>query len=171
MSLKQYDVAFAKYSTSLNIKRVPLLSWNFHSENFEIVRNGLSDTTILNKIGEEKNWITNFDLQNELLKQTVIVVTDTDLKIVFASKNIVKMNGYYPEEVIGNSPKMFQGKNTDPITSNEISLAIKNQKPFEKTVVNYCKDGSIYKCHIKGFPIFNSKGQLTNFIAFENIAA
>jgi predicted Zn-dependent protease len=49
--------------------------------------------------------------------------------------------------------------------------AILNKVPFEKNVINYCKDGSLYKCHIKGFPIFNNKGEVTNFIAFEKIAA
>ena len=81
------------------------------------------------------------------------------------------MNGYEAQEVIGNSPKMFQGAKTDLQVSNEIRQAILKKVPFEKNVINYCKDGSVYNCHIKGFPIFNNKGEVINFIAFEKIAA
>ena len=81
------------------------------------------------------------------------------------------MNGYEAHEVIGNSPKMFQGAKTDLQVSNEIRQSILNKLPFEKVIINYCKDGSTYNCHIKGFPIFNHKGEVTNFIAFEKIAA
>ena len=66
---------------------------------------------------------------------------------------------------------MFQGQATDDAISREIGIAVQNQLPFEKTILNYCKDGSLYKCHIKGFPVFNKQGELTNFIAFEKIAA
>jgi hypothetical protein len=33
--------------------------------------------------------------------------------------------------------------------------------------VNYNKNGEIYICLIKGFPVFNIKGKLSHFIAFE----
>jgi hypothetical protein len=37
------------------------------------------------------------------------------------------MNGYNNEEVIGQSPKMFHGVDTDLEVSNEIRLAIQNK--------------------------------------------
>jgi hypothetical protein len=80
------------------------------------------------------------------------------------------MNGYLPNEVIGKSPKMFQGKKTCPKTSQEIREAINAAVPFEKDVINYSKNGNIYNCQIKGLPIFNTLGQLTHFMAFEKVA-
>nr|MBP6414812.1 PAS domain-containing protein [Bacteroidia bacterium] len=74
------------------------------------------------------------------------------------------------EEVLGRSPKMFQGQATCLKTAKEIGEAVRNHQPFEKRVINYSKDGSVYNCHIKGFPIFNHEGTLTNFIAFEKAA-
>jgi PAS domain S-box-containing protein len=84
---------------------------------------------------------------------------------------MVEMNGYTPNEVIGNSPKMFQGKLTNEKISKEISEAVKTKQPFDKVIINYCKDGSLYKCQIKGYPVFDTNGKLINFIAFEKIAA
>jgi hypothetical protein len=80
------------------------------------------------------------------------------------------MNGYVEAEVLGKSPKMFQGEATNQITSNEIRKAIVEQQPFEKIVMNYKKNGEVYACLIKGFPVFNTKGDLSHYIAFEKAA-
>jgi PAS domain S-box-containing protein len=163
-----YERAVAKYYSGLAIKTLPLISWDIFSQSFLNNQLTFLDNSELNKLETINNWDTTWNL---LQNETVIVVTDSKLKIVFASGNINKMNGYNPKEVVGQTPKMFQGKDTDDIVSNEIRLAIANQKPFDKVVLNYRKDGSVYKCHIKGHPIFNRKGKLINFIAFEKIAA
>ncbi|WP_395052230.1 PAS domain-containing protein [Flavobacterium sp.] len=171
MEFKEYENAIEKYFKTLKINKSPLKCWSFYGNYFEKLKTSLSDTTLLDAIVTNNNWNTNWSFQEELNDETVIVVTDATLNIVFASKNMIKMNGYVPNEVIGNSPKMFQGDLTDDTISREISIAVKTQQSFEKTIMNYCKDGSLYKCHIKGYPIFNKKGVLTNFIAFEKIAA
>lgn len=170
MEFKEYENGIAKYFSELNITSMPLTTWDFYSEFFDKTKKSVSDACLLDKIASINEWGQKWDIKQKLQNETVIVVTCPKLKIVFASQNIMKMNGYIPEEVIGNSPKMFQGKATDATVSREIGDAVMAQKPFEKVVVNYRKDGSLYKCHIKGFPIFNAKGELTNFIAFEKAA-
>jgi hypothetical protein len=74
------------------------------------------------------------------------------------------MNGYVEEEVIGRSPKCFK-EILLCLTSSKIRKD-STAKPF-KTVVNYNKNGEIYICLIKRFPVFNIKGKLSHFIAFE----
>lgn len=171
MKLLEYEKAIAKYNSGLNLKPMPLISWDLFSQSFSNKHASVFDASALHKLETNNNWNTSWDFNQKLQNDTVIVVTNSDLKIVFASRNIVKMNGYNPKEVIGKSPKMFQGQDTDASISYEISQAIKQKQPFEKVVLNYCKDGSTYKCHIKGYPIFNQEGKLINFIAFEKIAA
>jgi PAS domain S-box-containing protein len=134
------------------------------------VKSFFQDLNKLNSIASQNKWIqNNWDIKNSL-KEEVIIVTDAKLKIVFASHNIVKMNGYVEAEVLGKSPKMFQGEATNQITSNEIRKAIVEQQPFEKIVMNYKKNGEVYACLIKGFPVFNTKGDLSHYIAFEKAA-
>jgi len=171
MEFKVYDAAFAKQHNKASVNEMPLVSWDIYSQ-FLFQTNALiNDVNSLNQIATKNQWKSVWDFKENLQDKTVIVVTDAQLKIVFATKNIKSMNGYEANEVVGNSPKMFQGKQTDLEVSNEIRQAIINKIPFEKNVINYCKDGSLYKCHIKGFPVFNHKGEVTNFIAFEKIAA
>lgn len=171
MDLNVYDAAFAKQYGNGTTKAMPLISWDIFSQFLLQTNVVLNDVHSLHQIANKNQWKSVWDYKESLQVETVIVVTDSQLKIVFASKNIQKMNGYEANEVVGNSPKMFQGAETDLNISNEIRQAILNKVPFDKNVINYCKDGSLYKCHIKGFPVFNHKGEVTNFIAFEKIAA
>jgi PAS domain S-box-containing protein len=171
VELTDYEIALQKYYSKLEGYKMPLNSWSFYASAFQTMKNELADVRMLQALVLLNSWQQNWNFNEEFANDTVIVVTDASLKIVFASKNMVEMNGYVPEEVIGNSPRMFQGELTNTTISSEIGLAVRNQQPFDKVILNYCKDGSLYKCRIKGFPIFNDKGELKNFIAFENIAA
>ncbi|MFV8269216.1 PAS domain-containing protein [Flavobacterium sp. GT2N3] len=169
-NFRQYDEAIAKYHSSLNVKTVPVTSWNFHNDFLGLIKNIFVDVNKLGVLASQSKWIhNNWDLKTRL-REEVIILTDTKLNIVFASYNMIKMNGYVESEVLGKNPKIFQGKSTDLAISNEIRTAISLQQPFEKTVMNYKKNGDVYVCLIKGFPIFNRKGKLSHYIAFEKAA-
>jgi PAS domain S-box-containing protein len=169
-SFKEYDKAIARYHNGLNIKTLPIISWEFNHVFLDELKNNFLDVSRINKMSTQSKWSkNNWDFKN-ILNDQVIIVTDAKLKIVFASNNIVKMNGYSESEVIGQSPKMFHGKDTCHKTSNEIREAVSMRIPFEKNVLNYKKNGETYQCLIKGFPIFDLKGELSHFIAFEKAA-
>jgi PAS domain S-box-containing protein len=169
--LKQYEKAIVKYQSDLRIKSFVVLSLDFHYHFVKQLKNSLLDFRNLKGIALKNKWelSSEWDI-DAIIKEEVILVTNSELAIVFASHNIRKMNGYSPIEVLGESPKMFQGELTDSIVSSEISEAIKRQQAFEKTVLNYKKNGEVYTCLIKGYPIFNKKGQLSHYIAFEKAA-
>jgi PAS domain S-box-containing protein len=170
IEFEQYDIAFAKHHDKREIIMAPIVSWDFHHRYLDEVKNIYVDCTKLSGIASASRWrAEDWDFKNKL-KEEVVIVTDAKLEIVFASHNMTKMNGYLEEEVIGKSPKMFQGHASSVLTSREIRKAIELQQPFEKTVVNYNKNGEIYICFIKGFPVFNIKGKLSHFIAFEKAA-
>ena len=169
-NFKHYDEASAKFYDTLNIKTVPVLSWDFQYLFLNDIKESFQDLIRINAIATKSKWSSNnWDIESRLNNE-VIILTDAKLEIVFASYNIVKMNGYIEAEVLGKSPKMFHGKETCLKISNEIREAVLLQQPFEKTVLNYKKNGETYQCEIKGFPVFNIKGELSHFIAFEKAA-
>lgn len=166
----EYDKAAAKYYNGLVINSLPIISWDFSHVFTDEIKNSILDVSRINKIATKSKWANHdWDLKS-ILNEEVIIVTDAKLRIVFASNNIVKMNGYKEAEILGNSPKMFHGKDTSNKTSNEIRRAVELQKPFEKSVLNYKKNGETYQCLIRGFPVFDVKGKLSHFIAFEKAA-
>lgn len=164
-----YDSVMDRYYKKMSNYILPLSSWEFYGENHQVVENFKEDFITLKKI--TKNWSFTRDYYKEIVKENfVVVITNSELKIVFASQNIQKMNGYLPEEVIGNSPKMFQGDETCIKTSAKVRKAIDNKIPFEASVLNYKKDQTPYRCLIKGFPVLDKQGKLVNYIAFERAA-
>jgi len=169
---KNYDLAANKFYSSLNIKTLPINSWDLYATYFDNICQAVSDVHALQKLAEGNRWSYTKNFNEELLeKEHVIVVTDAQLRIVHATKNILNMNGYRPEEILGKKPKMFQGADTCKETSKKIGSAVKNAEPFEAVILNYRKDGSIYKCWIKGEPILNTSGEVVNFIAYEKEVA
>lgn len=170
--IKNYDLAANKFYSLLDIKSLPITSWDFYATFFNNTCQNSNDLFILQKLYRNNKWSYNENFDEELSqKKHVIVVTDSQLKIVHATHNILQMNGYTTEEVLGKRPKMFQGVDTCKETSNNIREAVKNKLPFEAILLNYRKDGSSYKCWIKGEPILNKSGEIVNFIAYEKEVA
>lgn len=149
---------------------LPLISWDLYSVFFRNLLEFQQDFTLLDQLSKINKWNIALDLNDELKTNDAVIVTNANLQIVFASHGITEMSGYVPSEVVGNSPKMFQGKGTSAEKRAEINHAISVRKPFEATLLNYKKNGEPYDCHIRSFPIFNKKGELTHFIALEKAA-
>ena len=165
----EYDKAQAKYYGQLNVKTVPVMSWEFNHRFTSEMKSIASDLKKLQNLAADYNWNTDLNFEERIREET-IVVTDHQLKIVYSSESMLEMNGYSEEEVLGQSPKMFQGKDTDVQSLLEINDAIQQRKPFSKTVLNYKKNGKIYHCRIDAYPIFNLQNEFTHFIAFEKAA-
>ena len=170
--IESYDRAAQKFYAQQEVNSLPLHSWDLFSTKLSVLRNGLDEVQNLKVLALMNKWEEPTRFEKEILRKNhIVVVTDANLDIVHASASIFDMNGYRPEEVIGKKPKMFQGDKTCHMTSKKIGEAFKNHKSFEEVVLNYRKNGSIYRCWIQGFPIRNRKGEVVNFIAFEREVA
>ncbi|NJM79978.1 MAG: PAS domain-containing protein [Flavobacterium sp.] len=160
--LKEYDKAWAIYQESLSILPLPLLSWEFYN----LPR---AEQKEFNNI--QANWSEKVDYAKvKNSKPLAVLVTDANLKIIFASTNITEMNGYDYKEIIGNSPKMFQGKDTSLESRKNIRIAVENLQPFKEVILNYKKNGETYLCQIEAYPKFDKQGNFVNYIAFETAA-
>lgn len=158
---EKYDQAWVKYQKKLKLLPLPLVSWEvFSNPNVEI----LSFQTI------QKKWANKEDYHNQI-ENKYVIITDINLKILFATKQISELIGYHKSEIIGKTPKMFQGVLTDSISRQKIRRAISKNHPFKEIVINYKKDGTFYKCEIEAYPKFDSDNNLINYIAFERIAS
>ncbi|MFB9077928.1 PAS domain-containing protein [Flavobacterium procerum] len=146
---------------------VPIMAWDFHYEYVKELKALTVDLEKVNQISNRFTWDEKELNIKERIKNEVVVVTDLSLRIVFASSGIKKMTGYREEEILGKTPKMFQGPETSEKDLDEIREALKLRIPFEKTLDNYRKNGKTYKCKINAFPVYNQKGKISHFIAFE----
>lgn len=168
--LDQYTMTLASSQEQSPITMMPLKSWDIHMSSFSKERNKHKDATELSKLLDKLT--IDADPIGALLEKNakVVVVTRPSLLIEYASSNLVEMSGYLPEEVIGNSPKMFQGPKTNREIAKQIRYNVEQKVPFEAVLTNYKKDKSTYSCVIKGYPAFNKYGELIRYVAIEYAA-
>lgn len=159
----------SEYSASLKSKNLPLMSWDIHLQNISNISKFQEDLIYL------KKFSSKLEIESDILREytenkAVLVITDLDFKIEFVSSNMVEMTGYQPREVIGNTPRMFQGPKTDQKISKSIRELVRKSENFEYTLTNYKKDNSLYKCKIKGYPVYDAKQNVIKYIAVEKVA-
>ena len=140
---------------------LPLISWDIFST---------SNLEASNFNSLQKKWANKEDYHNQIANKSV-VVTDKNLNILFATREIAALTGYHSSEIIGRSPRMFQGVLTSESAKKNIREAISKKHPFKEVLLNYRKDGSTYWCEIEAYPKFDKKNKLVHFIAYERIAS
>lgn len=99
-----------------------------------------------------------------------VVVTDPNLPdnpIVFANPQFWDMTGYPVEETIGYSCRFLQGPETNRETVAEIRNAIAARRTFHGELLNYRKDGTPFWNELTVSPVFDSAGELINFVGLQ----
>lgn len=84
-----------------------------------------------------------------------ILITDASArgKITYANKAFKKLTGHEPTEVLGQTPRILQGKGTDKKVIDRLSVALKTGGKFEGKAINYKKDGTPFIMYWKVLPI------------------
>jgi len=96
-----------------------------------------------------------------------IIITDLDEKIRWVNDSVLKLTGYSREEIIGQSPKMFQFEETNSDTKKFIRENLQALKPFKTEIYNKSKSGRTYWLELYIQPILNKKGFPEGFMAIE----
>lgn len=88
-------------------------------------------------------------------------------KILYVNAAFTQMTGYTADEVLGKSPRILQGPNTDKTELVKLKKALKSWQSCEITVLNYKKNGQPFWCNMQIKPIANAQGWFTQWIAVE----
>ena len=101
-----------------------------------------------------------------------IMITDAELdlpgpRIVFVNPAFTQMTGYTAEEVLGKTPRLFQGPRTDRKVLDRLRRNLAAGEAFEGETTNYRKDGSPFVLAWQITPIREGNGPITHFVAVE----
>ena len=88
-------------------------------------------------------------------------------RIIYANRTFTRMSGYSLEEVLGQTPRMFQGPKTDPATRRKIRDALEAWEAVRIEVLNYRKDGTEFWVELNIVPVANEKGWYTHWVSVQ----
>jgi PAS domain S-box-containing protein len=133
-------------------------------------RNNLIVTGIIQNISEQKKYQEEIQRLSYVAEYTsnCVIIADKTKKIIWVNNSLLKLTGYQQEEVIGNTPAMFQFEKTDLNTISYINSKLANHEIISKVeILNRGKNGNEYWLELNIVPILNVKKEVSGYIAVE----
>lgn len=148
---------------------------DFTSALYKAADGQLRATTLMHDIADRKNREQHLRLLESVLTNTddAVLITEAEPfnepgpKIIFVNDAFTKMTGYTSEEVIGKTPRILQGPNSDKKALKELSKALRNWETHEIETINYKKNGEEFWINFKVTPVADESGWYTHWFAIE----
>ena len=105
--------------------------------------------------------------------QDVVLITEAEPvsspgpRILYVNEAFERMTGYSAAEVIGKTPRILQGPNSDRAALGRIRDALVAWQPVREELINYRKDGTEFYVELSIVPIADEKGWYTHWIAIQ----
>lgn len=87
-----------------------------------------------------------------------------DNPIVACNDAFVALTGYSREEIIGFNCRFLAGPETEPWLTETLRTGIKMQRPTMVEILNYKKDGTLFRNAVMVAPTFDATGELEYFL-------
>ena len=103
----------------------------------------------------------------ESFNSIIITEAGPGYPIIYVNPAFCELTGYGPHEVLGKSPSILQGPNTDNEVLQRLNQNITDGDLFYGQAINYRKDGSEFMMEWKIAPIRNEKEEITHYLAIQ----
>jgi diguanylate cyclase (GGDEF)-like protein/PAS domain S-box-containing protein len=88
-------------------------------------------------------------------------------EIVYANPAVCEITGYQASELVGQSPKMLQGPDTDPAVMRRVRHDLDSGHFFNGETINYRKDGSPFTMEWSISALVGESGRPEYFVAVQ----
>lgn len=102
-----------------------------------------------------------------------IIITEANFnkrelpKIVYVNPAFSLMTGYTAHEIIGNSPDILRGTNSDRDNIKKIITSIKNKDESIIEMIAYTKNQKEFWLRFSMIPIYNSENELSHWVSIQ----
>ncbi len=129
----------------------------------------------LEDVTETRDWRARLRLLDAAVAQLDDVVLITDAahpdaagpRVVFVNEAFTKMTGYSRDEILGATPRILQGPETERARLDEIRDAITARTAMRTELTNYRKDGTRFTVELDITPLFDADGACTHFVSVQ----
>jgi PAS domain S-box-containing protein len=103
----------------------------------------------------------------------VILITEAEPiglsgpRVVYVNEAFTRVTGYEAEEILGQTPRILQGPDTDPETRAFLRRKLAAWEPAEVELLNYRKDGTAFWSELNIRPVANADGWYTHWVAIQ----
>jgi len=113
-----------------------------------------------------------FDTLVQSTSDVVMIIDATPVSeggpyIVYVNPAFESLLGYRAEEVLGKSPRIFNGPDTDKQTRYRIRKALREGKPIRTEILKYARDGRSRWLDMNMVPLRDEQGNITHFACIE----
>lgn len=98
-----------------------------------------------------------------------IIITEANVehpRIVYVNDALIDSLGYTQDELVGSTPRVFQGAKTDRNALDRIRTSLAAQEPVREVLVNYGRDGDKVVFELDIRPVF-VENECVYFVAFQ----
>jgi len=88
-------------------------------------------------------------------------------RIIYVNSAFEKVTGYSRDEVIGKSPRLLQGPETDKTELQKVRAALVNKESVHVELVNYGKSGKPHWLEMDIVPVLGSNGEVPYFASIQ----
>ena len=99
--------------------------------------------------------------------ENLVIITDAEQKIEWVNEGFIKRTGYSLQEVVGKTPRILQGAETDKIVLRRIRRKIEARETVSEEVLNYTRGGDKFWIRLTINPVFDDHHKLIRLIAVE----
>lgn len=92
---------------------------------------------------------------------------DPGPKVLYVNTFFEAMTGYSSSELVGQTPRIMQGSDTEPSVRAYIRESLSQWKSFETEITNYRKSGTRFKLQLNVTPIADSLGWWTHWFSVQ----
>jgi PAS domain S-box-containing protein len=120
---------------------------------------------------EQNEHIFDSAVMLESMAESVLI-TDTELNqpgpyIIYVNAAFEKMTGWNRIEIIGKSPRILQGPNTDHTIFNDMKDTLEAGRVWSGKTLNYRKDGSEFHMQWSIVPVKDDHGKIIQYLAVQ----
>lgn len=146
-------------------KDLPLPQKSRLTESLERLTNALRDL----QVAEEaiRLLLSAVQQSRDSIVITTALLDHPGPEIVYVNPAFTEMTGYETEEVLGKTPRILQGANTDKKLLNDLRWHLREGEPFHGEAINYHKDGTEFFVEWNITPIRNVNNRITHYVAIQ----